>query len=221
VIVRLECRRIEELLSDHVEGTLDAVLRAEVDVHLAGCEECRSLRESLVDVLDVLQRPPEMEPGPALAARVAAASFRAARQRVQVAVARRIPVRIQAVAAVFAIGLSAGLFLLGASPGGAPAREVPLSARITEARDSLIETRDRVVEDYHVARVLVGTLFEGRLDRVGERVEDYRKLLERRRRASPAPRKTESEAAPTNLNDGHVRAVTAGVREQPATKGAS
>jgi hypothetical protein len=201
----LVCGRAEELLSDHLDGTLDPVLAAELQAHLSACDGCRGLRDALAEVLEVLHRPLEMEPDPGLAERVAVAAWRAGRRRAQAAVAWRIPVRVHAAAAVFAIALSAGLFLLGASPGGLPAREVPFSMRLTEARDSLIETRDRLVEDYHIVRVLVGTVFEGRMDRVGERVEDYRRLLERRNRPSAAPKK--SQARPTILNGEPVASV--------------
>jgi hypothetical protein len=191
----LDCRRAEELLSDHLEGTLDLRTRAELDAHLAACAECRELHAALGEVLEVLHKPPEMEPGPQLAERVAAGAWRLGRQRAEVAKARHIPVPVHAVAASVAIALSAGLFFMGAaSPGTTPAREVPLSVRMTEARDSMIETRDRLVEDYHILRVLVGTVFEGRLDRVGQRVEDYRRLLERRNRPSAAPKKSDVPA---------------------------
>jgi predicted aconitase len=49
----------------------------------------------------------------------------------------------------------------------------------------LAERKDRLVEDVRVLRVVLETAFEGRIERVGERVEDYRKLLERRRPAEP------------------------------------
>ena len=47
-----------------------------------------------------------------------------------------------------------------------------------------MERKDRLVEDVRILGVVLGTAFEGRLDRVNERVEDYRRLLDRRR---PAP----------------------------------
>ena len=43
----------------------------------------------------------------------------------------------------------------------------------------LIERKDRLVEDVRLLRVVLGTAFEGRLERVSERVDDYRRLLER------------------------------------------
>jgi hypothetical protein len=42
------------------------------------------------------------------------------------------------------------------------------------------------MEDVRVLRVVIETAFEGRVEKVGERVEDYRKLLERRRAEEPA-----------------------------------
>jgi hypothetical protein len=210
-----DCRRAEELLSDHVEGTLDPLLARDLEAHLLACAECRGLRDALAEVMDVLRRPLVMEPGPGLAERIAAAAWQAGRRRAQVALARHIPVRVHAAAAALAVALSAGLFLVGASPGSTPAREVPFSVRLTEAKDALIETRDRFVEDYHILRVLVGTVFEGRLDRVGERVQDYRRLLERRQRPSPAPKKTEE--GPTSLNAAPSRSVRERVHEiEPA-----
>jgi len=43
----MDCLRAEELLSDHLEGALHAILRAEVEGHLAHCADCRALREAL------------------------------------------------------------------------------------------------------------------------------------------------------------------------------
>jgi hypothetical protein len=44
-----------------------------------------------------------------------------------------------------------------------------------------------------ILRVVVGAAFEGRLDRVNDRVEDYRRLLERRKNA-PEQKKGEAGA---------------------------
>ena len=55
------------------------------------------------------------------------------------------------------------------------------------------EKKDRLVEDFRMLRVVVGTAFEGRVDRVNDRVEDYRRLLERRQRDAQMER---SQQAP-------------------------
>jgi hypothetical protein len=56
-----------------------------------------------------------------------------------------------------------------------------------------MERKDRVVEDVRILRVVVGAAFEGRFDRVNDRVEDYRRLLEKRKsveqKKSEAPSK--------------------------------
>ncbi len=48
------------------------------------------------------------------------------------------------------------------------------------------ERKDRLVEDLRLLRVVISTAFEGRVDRVNDRVEDYRRLLERRRQDEKA-----------------------------------
>jgi hypothetical protein len=78
------------------------------------------------------------------------------------------------------------------------------------------EKKDRLFEDFRMLRVVVETAFEGRLDRVNDRVEDYRRLLERRQKdaqmersqqapgeelaPSPAP-----QQLPNQRPDGHVQ----------------
>ena len=47
----MPCHRAEELLSDHLDGTLDTVLDADVRAHLADCDRCRDLRDALTFVL--------------------------------------------------------------------------------------------------------------------------------------------------------------------------
>src|SRR5258708_25591001 len=76
----MDCRRAEELLSDHYERTLDPVRRADLDAHLSGCADCRALRAALGDVVEALRTFPLLEPPARLAQRVAAAAL--ARPRV-------------------------------------------------------------------------------------------------------------------------------------------
>ena len=38
----------------------------------------------------------------------------------------------------------------------------------------LLERKDRLVEDVRMLRVVIGAAFEGRVDRVNDRVDDYR-----------------------------------------------
>ena len=70
--------------------------------------------------------------------------------------------------------------------------------RTVTAGSFLLERKDRLVEDVRILGVVIGTAFEGRLDRMNERVNDYRQLLERRRNASEEEKKR-STGSPVSL----------------------
>jgi predicted anti-sigma-YlaC factor YlaD len=195
----MECRRVEERLSDHLEGTLDALLDAELRAHLEDCDLCRELRAAMSEVIDALRDAPAAEPSAGLAARAADAALRAHRRR-----PRRVglpsfvglPPWVLATAAVLALALSTGL--AGAAGGrGALHGTSRIAQRVSAVGVSVAERWDRLVEDFRVLRVLVGTTFEGRMDRVNDRVEDYRRLLERRQREEQAERTRGETAAPS------------------------
>jgi len=180
----VQCRRAEELLSDHLDGTLDEVLDVDLRAHLDACERCRDLRDAMLEVMGVLRSSVDMEPAKDLAERAATAALRAGRPRT----ARRLlpdivglPPWVLATAAVLALALSTGL--VTASGGKGPlGRTSALARRVSSVGVYVAEQRDRLVEDFRMLRVVVSTAFEGRIDRVNDRVEDYRRLLERRRR---------------------------------------
>jgi len=71
----MDCRRAEELLSDHLEGALHAILRAELEAHLARCADCRALREALDEVVVALHTAPDLAAPSGLAERAAAAAM--------------------------------------------------------------------------------------------------------------------------------------------------
>jgi hypothetical protein len=185
----MNCPRAEELLSDHRSGELHVLLRGELEAHLASCADCAALAAALDEVMGVLRaagtrlQAPEMEPAPGLAARVAAAAWRAPRAVVGGRRWAGLP-RLQTLAASVAF-LAAGTALAGrmAVQHGWPQR---LMERTATAGVHLIEKKDRAIEDLRVLRVVMGATFSGRMDRVNERVDDYRRLLERRRAAAPA-----------------------------------
>jgi Putative zinc-finger len=203
----MACARAAELLSDDLEGTLEAAVARELAVHLAGCAECRALRAALLDVTTLL-RMPAIEPASDLAERVARASWTAARAPILRAERKRawaqaaaswagwltdVPFAVQAVAAGFALVVTAGLVMAAGSAPGAPARP-RLSQRVSDATVYVLERKDRLIEDFRLLRVVVSTAFEGRLDRVNERVEDYRRLLERRQKDEKPGSDKKSEA---------------------------
>ena len=190
----LRCEDVADLLSDDLEGTLDRATAADVASHLAGCVECRALRLAMADVTSLL-RAPAIEPATDLADRVARASWVAARTPIVRAQRKRawanaaatwagwlteVPFAVQAVAAALALVVTAGLVMAaGSTPGPARPR---FGQRIADATVYVVERKDRLVEDFRLLRVVVSTAFEGRLDRVNDRVDDYRRLLEQRKK---------------------------------------
>jgi len=190
----LDCDRVSELLSEDLEGTLDRTAAADVASHLAGCVECRAVRLARADVTSLL-RAPAIEPATDLAERVARASWVAARMPIVRAQRKRawanaaatwagwlteVPFAVQAMAAGLALVVTAGLVMAaGSAPGPARPR---FGQRIADATVYVVERKDRLVEDFRLLRVVVSTAFEGRLDRVNDRVDDYRRLLEQRKK---------------------------------------
>jgi hypothetical protein len=198
-VTALRCDEVNELLSDDLEGALDRAGAADVAFHLAGCVECRALRLAMADVTSFL-RAPAIEAATDLADRVARASWIAARTPIVRAQRKRawaqaaatwaswltdVPFAVQAVAAALALVVTAGLVMAaGSAPGPARPR---FGQRLSDATVYVVERKDRLVEDFRLLRVVVTTAFEGRLDRVNDRVEDYRRLLEQRKQAEPRP----------------------------------
>jgi hypothetical protein len=179
------CRRAEELFSDHEEAALNEVLREDLERHLRACEDCRALREAFKDVMGALREAPAIEPPADLARRVADGVLaRAARlPQARPGPARRpAPAWLQAAAAVAL--LIAGAAALAAGPDAGPLRS---ASRVLERGDNAVaylsERKDRLIEDIRILRVVIGAAFEGRLDRVNDRFDDYRRLLEKRRAA--------------------------------------
>lgn len=191
----MTCDRASELLCDDLEGTLDGVLSAEIASHLGGCAECRELRAAVADVT-LLLRVPAVEAGDDLAERVARVSWAAGRAPIVRAERSRawanaaatwagwvtdVPFAVQGVAAALALVLTAGLVMAASSAPGSPARP-RIAQRLSDATVYVLERKDRLVEDIRLLRVVVATAFEGRVDRVNDRVEDYRRLLDRRQK---------------------------------------
>ena len=197
----MDCRRAEELLSDHLEGTLEGVLRADLEAHLAECGPCAALREALGEVVAALRGFPTPEPAHDLAGRAASRALAGPRR-----VAARppaltlppaphgrvfVPSWIQAAAAGFALVI-AGTLLLVNGPAGPSRAATRLVDRTVHAGNYLLARSDRLVEDVRILGVVITTAFEGRLDRVNDRMDDYRKRLQRRRAPEEDSKKRES-----------------------------
>ena len=207
----LDCARAEELLSDHLEGVLDPLLARDLDEHLRACADCAALRETLAEVVQALRTFPTVEPSAGLAARVARAAILHAQQRRSATFAPRMPPWLQAVAAGLSILTTVGILVV---QGGTVRAAGRLVERTTSAGTYVLEKKDRLLEDFRILRVVVGAAIEGRLDRVSDRVEDYRRLLERRRETeqqrlpSPPPRPPaepeKKTSFPNSSGDRHV-----------------
>jgi hypothetical protein len=199
----MDCQRAEELLSDHIEGALHQILRAELDRHLAACASCRELREATAEVIAALRAFPEIEEPSGLAARAATAALRAPRV-VEVRPAFVVPPWVQAAAAGFAL-IALGAMLLVVGPEAPTRAAHRLVGETVHAGNSLIVRKDRIVEDVRLLGAVLSTAFEGRLDRVNERVQDYRRLLEKRRAApddEDSKRGSRAEPGPTGVASG-------------------
>ncbi len=188
--VFFDCARAEELLSDHLDGTLDPLLAREMEDHLRSCASCGALRDALAEVVDALRSSPAVEPSAGLAARVARAAILRAEQQRVARLTPRMPAWLQAVAAGLSVLTTAGILVVHGGTARAAGR---LVERTTNAGTYVLEKKDRLLEDFRILRVVVGAAIEGRIDRVSDRLEDYRRLLERRRETeqprvpSPAP----------------------------------
>ncbi len=194
----MDCARSRELLSDHLEETLHAILRSELDVHLAACAECRSLREAVAEVVDALHAFPDLEPPLGLVERVVSATRTAPRPAPLAVVVRPalvIPSWMQAAAAGFAL-VALGVLLMVVGPEASTQAATRLVDRTVSAGSEILQRKDRMVEDVRVLGVVLTTAFEGRLERMNDRVEDYRQLLERRRAGEAEDSKRGSGISP-------------------------
>ena len=180
----MDCARVEELLSDHVEGGLHEILRSEVDLHLEACGGCRELREALVEVIGTLRELPEEGAPEGLVERVLASTrgLRPVPAPLPLVVRPAIvmPAWMQAAAAGFAL-IALGVLLMVLGPEAPTRAATQLVERSVDAGTAVMERKDRLVEDVRILGVVLTTAFEGRVEKVNERVEDYRRLLERRR----------------------------------------
>jgi uncharacterized membrane protein len=104
-----------------------------------------------------------------------------------------IPSWVQAAAAGFAL-ITLGVLLMLVGPEAPTRAASSLVNRTVDAGSEIIARKDRMVEDVRILGVVLTTAFEGRLERMNERVEDYRQFLERRRSGEQEDSKRGSDA---------------------------
>jgi anti-sigma factor RsiW len=73
----LTCREFVELLTDYLEGALDAGERAEVERHVVICRGCSNYAEQFRSTIELLGRLADAAPEPAAPPGAALAIFRA------------------------------------------------------------------------------------------------------------------------------------------------
>jgi len=193
----MDCARAEELLSDHVDGSLHGILAAEVEAHLSSCPACPALRDALVEVVESIRAFPDLEPTAGLVDRIVAATRgpRPLQLPPRVMVRPAIPSWVQAAAAGFAL-ITLGILLMVVGPEAPTRAATRMVERTVEVGSAVQKRKDRLVEDVRILGVVLSTAFEGRLERVNDRVEDYRRLLERRRGDADTESKRGSQSLP-------------------------
>jgi hypothetical protein len=205
----MDCHRAEELLSEHLEGTLSDLPARDLAAHLRECASCAELREALGEVIEALRAFPALEPARDLAERAAERALRD--RRLVSARPRALPTRpqpihgrfyvpswLQAAAAGLVLVIT-GTLLLVAGPDGPSRTATRLVDRTVTTGTYLLERSDRLVEDVRILGVVITTAFEGRLDRVNDRMDDYRKRLQRRRSTDEDSKKRESDGRMPSL----------------------
>jgi hypothetical protein len=66
----MNCREVREILSAYLEKEVSQTVASKIEAHLAECENCRLLTEELKALNKSLSSLPELEPSPALLARL-------------------------------------------------------------------------------------------------------------------------------------------------------
>lgn len=181
----MNCRAAEELLSDAVEGSLAGVQRDELDRHLAGCPACRALRDAVRDVRTFLIESPVVEAPDDLVSRVAEFSRQ---RRSAVGAGRQAALRWSRglrLAAALVLMASGAVLLIPGNPAGRALDTRRFGTQVINFGVQLAERKDRLVEDLRMLRILAGSALQGRVERVNESVDDYRRLLEQRRTERP------------------------------------
>lgn len=207
----MDCAQAQELFSDYREDSLNELLRGDLEQHLAACPDCRQLLAALDQVLELLRAQQELEPVADLARRAAEAALKSKPARGLRALLARpwpLPVPLYALAAGLALLTTGGVFAARYAVAAGPPSRIAAKAASTGAY--LAERKDRLLENLRTLRIVVATAFEGRVDRMNDRVDDYRKLLERRRVSDPQkkPVETPQSLSSENSNSRPTASVT-------------
>jgi anti-sigma factor RsiW len=75
-VEHLTCRELVEVLTDYLEGALEADQRAEIERHIVICRGCSNYVEQFRSTIDLLGRLADAPPQPGMPAGAALAIFR-------------------------------------------------------------------------------------------------------------------------------------------------
>jgi hypothetical protein len=208
----MNCSRAQELFSEYREESLDAGTREDLRDHLAGCPDCRELMGALREVMEALGRVPELEPPLDLARKAAEAAV--AQEASDPAPIRwpksqGLPAWIRSVAAALAIASTGTFFLLEREGHTLFRTSSRFVTRAVNMGVHAVERKDRLVEDVRDLPALVSSVVTGRVERVGGRVEDYRRLLEKRRQGDVEKKQGGLGSAGAQVAE-HFRTLTSG-----------
>lgn len=202
----MSCRRQQELLSDYLEETLSPLLSRELENHLRNCEECRTLSESLKEVLSLFGTFQSPEPPSNLTTLILE------RTRPALLAARRSGAAFETDASFwrsFGSGLAAAAVLaavlLFRPPEFLSGWSRSVSQRAHQGYSLGVRTYHRTarwIEDLNVLRMTVGVAFENRLDRLNERLRDLEELRRRDDREDESSRSSHPIPSPLRRTAG-------------------
>lgn len=201
----MNCRRHQEVMSDYLEQTLSPPLRREVETHLRSCEECRSLAESVKEVVTLFASVQTPEPPANLTELILE------RTRPALLSARETGAVLESDASFWrsaGSGLAAAavlaMVLLFRPPEFLAGWSRSVSQTAHQGYSLGVRTYHRTarwLEDLNVLRMTVGVAFENRIDRLNERLRD---LEEMRRRSGDDDDESSRSGLPSQSPVGKV-----------------
>ena len=118
----MACSQYLTSIQEYVDGTLGPIRRAELDQHLAGCDECRALASDLERIRDEASAFRAVTPPDGLWLQIAGRLRQEGRIRDVVPASRRVPMMAwAAVAAALLIAIGGALFVLRSGVRKSPA----------------------------------------------------------------------------------------------------
>jgi anti-sigma factor RsiW len=110
----MTCTRYLAQLQEMVDGTLGAIRRAELDMHVEGCEECRALLDDLRRIHDAAESLEELQPPDRVWPQIAGRLRQEGRiaEPAPASAVRRSHVALLALAAALVLAVAASLLML-------------------------------------------------------------------------------------------------------------